>query len=200
MSFEQSSFRNNNHITRPQVDVVLKIRARKEIVVVEDVKRLDAIDFPAQLDALFGSKWAEPAGDGDRLHEVEPLLHHERTGSENFTGNEYFGFEIGVFAFDDDQSDGDIRFFSESAFEARFKHTFEFGWGQTASTDLSGQRKRDHPSRADEDLAIELRILINRDADHIARLQPVGPPVLGFGLAPNRPAKAPKRTESARSP
>ena len=99
MSFEQSSFRNDNHITRPQVDVVLKIRARKEIVVVEDVKRLDAIDFPAQLDALFGGKWAEPAGNGDRLHEVEPLLHHERTGSENFTGNEYFGFEIGVFGF-----------------------------------------------------------------------------------------------------
>ena len=81
------------------------------------------------------------------------------------------GLRSGSSAFEGDQSDGDIRFFSEFAFEARFKHTFERGWGQTASTDLSGQRKRDHPGRADEDLAIELRILINRDADHIARLQ-----------------------------
>src|SRR5262249_55512217 len=154
------------------VDVVLKIRTGKEIVVVEYVKRLHPIDFSPQLDALFGSKWAEAAGNGDRLHEVEPLLHHKRTGSENFTGNEYFGFEIGVLGFEIDQRNGDIRFFSESSFEARFKHIFECSWGQTASADLSGQRKRDHPSRADKDLAIQLRILINRNANDIARLQP----------------------------
>ena len=40
------------------------------------------------------------------------------------------GLRSGSSRLDGDQSHGDIRFFSKSAFEARFKHIFEFGWGQ----------------------------------------------------------------------
>src|SRR5262249_41831795 len=173
MSFEQPSFRNDDDVAGSQADVVFEIPAVKEIVIIKYQYRLDPVVFPAHVGAFFRGKGADPAGLGDRLHNVELCSHHKEAGLENFTSDKYLRLEILFGDFGDvesNQTDGDINFFGEFAFDSLLYHTGERIGRQATSSDLPRKRKRDHPGRANEDLAIELGVLIDRNGKRVAGL------------------------------
>src|SRR6185436_5635874 len=93
--FEQTSFRNHNHVARAKPYVAFEISPRFVSLVVEHEDRfVTASGAAPHLNALFGGEWANASGQRDRLHQGRRLPDHVGPGADNFTRDENFWLEV----------------------------------------------------------------------------------------------------------
>ena len=92
--FEQASFRDDDDVAGPQVNVVIDVPAGEKVVVIENERRLHAINFSAHLDALSRGERTESTCLSDGLHDVSFRAHDKIARSKNLTGDVHSRFQV----------------------------------------------------------------------------------------------------------